>query len=153
MSKKTAHIVLIFTDIFAIFTCWLGYYQIHQVIIGISSSSDAVSFLNRVGLCFIGIAIPLFHIYAIVEYSKPSLFAKRQGLVNRAIIVFSIVLFMAGIFISTYIKNYVERAGYDYCRDASSISALFETSVYAKDAEACRRYIIERRERLGLSNK
>jgi len=153
MSKKTAHIGLLFVDVFAFFAIWLGYYQIHQVVIGISSSSDAVSFLNQVGLLFPMLSIPVFHIFALVEYFKPSLVAKKQHLINRAIIIFIIVLLVIGFFISAYIKNYVERAGYDYCRDASSISALFETSVYAKDAEACRRYIIERRERLGLPSQ
>ncbi len=150
MDKKTALIGLTFFDIFAIFAFWLGYHDISQVVTGISNSSSSVSFMNRIGVPFIMISLPFFHIFAVVDYFKPSLVAKWRNSFNRAILIFTLGLFVLSFFISAGTKHYVENSGYLYCDDASSFSVLFRTLVYTKDWETCKQLGTEKRAKLGL---
>ncbi len=150
MKKETAHIILFFGDIFAIWGFWLGYQEIHQIIVSISNAANSISFVNRNGVSFIAIMVPVVHIYAILEYFKPSIVAKRRDLINRTLIAFCIGLLGLSFFISTATRNYVENSGYLYCNDASGISALFKTVVYTKDWETCDQLGTEKRAKLGL---
>ncbi len=150
MSKRTAHFILFFGDILAIFTFWLGYNEIHQVFIGVTSSSDSVSFMNRTGAHFIMISLPIFHLFALVDYFKPSLVEKWRDPFHRAILFLTLGLFVLAFFISTGTKQYVENSGFQYCQDATSSGVLFRKLVYTKDRETCDKLGAERREKLGL---
>lgn len=153
MSKKKAHIILILADIFALLVFWWGYHKISQVFVSVANSADAVSFINRAGIPFVCIAMPMIHLLGIYDYFWPNFLAKRTALVNRSVIILGIVLFAIAFFISSYMKTYVEQAGYQYCRGASGVSALFRTLVYTKDPDVCSRLTNEKRKRLHLPSK
>ncbi len=153
MDRKTALIGLTFIDILVIWGFYIGYHQIHQVLTGISNSTDSVSFLNRNGVFFIMIPLPFFHIFSLVDYFKPSLVAKWRDSFHRAILFFTLGLFMLSFFISTGTRQYVEKSGYLYCHDASSFSVLFRTLVYTKDWETCNRLVAEKAKKYKLPPK
>ena len=153
MNKKLALIVFTFFDALALLIVWLGYSQINQVMIDISNSADTVSYINRTGIPFIGVAVPIFHLIVAFEYFYPGVLQKRASLMNRLTIIFGIVLFVVAISISISFNRYVENSGYQYCSGASGVSALFKTLVYTKDAEICRNVTTERRAALGLPPK
>jgi hypothetical protein len=145
MKKENALILLTIFDIFSFFVLWLGFHEIHTVVIDISNSSDSVSFINRIGFTFLAVVVPLAHIFMIFEYFHIDKIKKNAHLINKAIYTIFIVLFAASIFISAYLKIYVENAGYHYCSQASGVSALSRTLVYTKDEETCIRLAEEKR--------
>lgn len=153
MNKKKGLILFSFFDLFVLFGLWLAYDEINQVFTGIANSVDAVSFNNRIGFFIVGIGLPLVHFFGIIIFFWPKLLAKRTSLVNRLLIVLGAVLLASGFFISAYMQTYVERAGYQYCRGASGVSALSKTIVYTKDPEVCSRLTDEKIKKMHLSPK
>lgn len=153
MNRKKALIAFTLFDILSFFIFWLGIHQIHQIVIDISNSSNSVSFINRAGIPIILLGVPVIHILAIFEHFYPTIVSKRPVVINRGIVAFGVLLLAIAVLISVYTKKYVEKAGYQYCREASGVSALFKTLVYTKDEEICRQLTEERREMLGLPPK
>jgi hypothetical protein len=150
MSKTKAHILFIFGDLLGFFLLWSGYVDISKIVQDSSNLIEAISFSNRIGFFIFGIGILLIHVYLICESLRPKFFRKRIRWVDFVFIIFGIVLFAGAIFISIFMQHYVEKAGYQYCRGASGVSALAKELVYTLDEETCRQLTAERREMLSL---
>ena len=118
MSKKKAHILLIFFDILSLICLWAGYNLINQVVIDIAHSVDAVEFNNRVGFFCFGAMMPLVHLFAVYEYFWPKVVEKKMALFNWSALFLLIVLFACAFIISACVKSYVEQAGYLRCPEA-----------------------------------
>ncbi len=150
MSKRNAHIILIIADIIALLVFWWGYSQIRVVFEDIALSADAVSFTNRIGFAFVGIVMPFAQVLALSEHFWPSYIHMRRKIISRIIIVSGIALFASAILISVYMQKHVEKAGYQYCRNASGVSALSKTLVYTKNSNICQQLTAKKRAKLGL---
>jgi len=145
MSKKKAHIFLIFFDIFSVICLWAGYKLINQVFVDIAHSAGAIEFNNRVGFFCFGALMPLVHLFAIYEYFWPKTIEKRMALFNWSAFVLLIVLFASSFFISARVRTYVERAGYLHCTQADRQLSFSTGFVYTKDETICSQLIEEKR--------
>jgi hypothetical protein len=144
MSKKMAHVVLIFIDILALIALWLCYNEIHRVVIGISNSVDAISFNNRIGFLFVAAIMPVVHIFAVCHhYWLQKAFEKKTNLINWSFIALGIAIFASAFFISARMKTYVERAGYRHCTKADDKMTFSTYLVYTKDTAICSQLVIE----------
>ncbi len=101
MSKKTAHVVIIFADLLAMFIFWIGYNEINQVVAGIAISADSVEFNNKVGLFFIGIGIPIAHIFAVYEKFFPKAVKRKNVFFNYFFSYFSL-FYLHALFLYPY---------------------------------------------------
>ncbi len=146
MSKKKALILFTFCDLLALLALWLGYDVINNVVGGIANSADMVGFNNRVGFLVFGVSLPIVHIFAICDYLFfQKIFAKKAAWVNGAFIILGIVFFASAIFISAYMRTYVERAGYLRCPEADKRMTFSTYLMYTKNYEICSRLVEEKR--------
>jgi len=83
MTKKRAHLLLVFLDLFCLLGIWWGCREVKEVISGIAHSVDIVSFSNRVGFYMMGTAMPLSHLFVIYEHFRPDIVAKKKTFFNR----------------------------------------------------------------------
>jgi hypothetical protein len=145
MSKRKAHFFMILFDLLALSIFWLGYDEINHVVIDIAHSADSVEFNNRVGFFFIGVLMPMAHLFAIYEYFWPKSVKKRMALFNWSAVILLIVLFASAFFISARLGTYVEQAGYLYCHPADKSMTFCTYLVYTKNEATCRRLVEEKR--------
>jgi hypothetical protein len=145
MSKKKAHIILIFIDIFSISCLWAGYKLISHVVIDIAHSADAIEFNSRVGFFCFGALMPLVHLFAIYEYFFPKTVEKRTALISWSALILLIVLFACGFFISARLRTHVEQAGYLRCPQADRQLSFSTGLVYTRDDATCSRRVEEKR--------
>lgn len=141
MSKKSALILFTFFDIWACYILWTSCQTIHQIFVAISNSSDSLSFQNRAGIPVLMITIPIIHIFLIFEYFRPQLVKKGTAILNKIAIIFAIFLFVIAIFISFYLPNYVEKAGYQYCDGASERLTFSTFLVYTQNEKICKQLV------------
>lgn len=137
MNKKLAHTLAIPFDLFCLAFVWIGFSIFKGVIVKIADQVDFISFNSRASFFIAGIGFPVIHLIGIIEYFKPGFIKKHARKFNCSLIGFAIVLIAACIIGSSWIKSKVEDAGYVYCREASGVSALARSLVYAKDMETC----------------
>ena len=145
MSKKKAHFVILFIDLLALLIFWIGYNEINQVVIDIAHSADLVEFNNKIGLYFIGVGIPIVHLFTIYEYFWPQIVKRRMAWFNLSGIILLIFLFASGFFISARVRTYVERAGYLHCSQADNSMTFSVYLVYTKNDIVCNQLIEEKR--------
>jgi uncharacterized membrane protein len=132
MNKKLAHTTILLFDLLCFVGIWIGYNEFQRIISEVKSQADVIQFGNRVVFLMVGIMMPLIHSVGIVGHFWSDLPKKHQKLVNIGMVIVLIAILGTGIFGSSWIKEHVENAGYDYCRNASGISALARTVVYTK---------------------
>lgn len=144
-NKKIGHIFFFLGDLLGLWLLWTGYSEIKEVIDALHDHADFISFSSRVGFYMAGLFILISHIFIVVNSLYPVIEKKYRRLADQCCIVALISFFAAGFLGSSCVKASVERAGYIYCRNASGISALARTLVYAKDIEVCENLVEERR--------
>ncbi len=137
MNKTTSHVILILLDLFCLWALWIFYKEFQRVLMEILNQAEMISFSNRIGFTLVAVGFPPIHLFTIVDNARPGLFKKYIPIVNKSVIVLVAGLLVAGFASSSWIKSKVENAGYLYCREASGVSALAKTLVYAKDIEIC----------------
>jgi hypothetical protein len=145
MSKRKAHTVILFIDLLAMLIIWIGYNEINQVVVDIAHSVDSVEFNNKVGLFFIGIGIPIIHLFIIYEHFWPQVVKKRMIWFNFSGIFLLIVLIASAFFVSARMRTYVEQAGYLHCSPADDDMSFTTYLNYTKDDAICSRLIEEKR--------
>lgn len=145
MSKKKAHFAILLIDLLALLIFWIGYNEINQVVIDIAHSADSVEFNNKVGLYFVGVGIPIVHLFTIYEYFWPKIVKRRMAWFNLSGIILLIVLFASAFFISVRVRTYVERAGYLHCRPADHDMSFSTYLNYTKNDDTCSQLIEEKR--------
>jgi hypothetical protein len=82
----------------------------------------------------------------VIDWFWPEISKKFNAIINRSLVVMVIVLLGTGFFLSSWIEDRVE-SGYVYCRNASGISSLAKTLVYAKDKDICEAIVEPKRRR------
>jgi len=134
-----------FFDILFILLFWMGYDIVNRIAADIAHSANSVEFNNRVGFLFVGVGIPVAHLFAIYEYFWPNVVARRNALFNYMFLILLIVLFVCGFFISARVQAYVARAGYLHCPQADRQLSFSTGLVYTKDDAICSQLIEEKR--------
>lgn len=137
MNKKLSHTILISFDLLCFWVLWIGFNSIIDVIIEINNQANIIRLSSRSGFYIVGIGPPLMHFLAVVDYFWSDFQKKYSRLVNQCVVIAVLVLLAAGFLGSSWIKTRVEKAGYICCRNASGISALARTLVYAKNMDIC----------------
>lgn len=137
MKKRTAHIILCLGDIFCFFGLWLGYDMFQHIFLEIVNQADVIRFSSRFGFFVFGAGLPIIHAFIIFEHFRPAVIHKHRRLINQGTIIMVIAFFITGFIGSSWIKTQVENAGYYYCRQASSVSALYRTLVYTRNVAVC----------------
>jgi hypothetical protein len=146
VSKKKALFVFTVFDLFALLALWLGYNEINKVITGVANFADTVSLNNRIGFFSFGIGIPIGHVLLICDYLfLHRVFAKKPAWGNGAYIIFGVVLFASAIFISAYMRTYVERAGYLHCPKADDRMTFTTYLMYTKNYDICSQLAAEKK--------
>lgn len=146
MSKKKAHLILIFGDLLALFALWLGYDEINKVIECVADFADMVNFNNRIGFLIFAAGFIIAHIFIICNnLFLNKIFEKKAAWGNGVFIIFGIVLFASAILISACMRTYVEKAGYLRCPQADHQLSFSTSLVYTKDAAICNRLVEEKR--------
>jgi len=143
--QKKAQVIILFGDILALLIFWIGYNEINQVVAGVAHYADSVEFNNRVGFFFIGVGLPITHLYAIYENYWPKVAKKKNALFNYLFLILIIVLFASGFFVSARVQTYVVRAGYLHCHQADESMSFSAYLVYTKDDAICGQLIEEKR--------
>jgi hypothetical protein len=143
MSKKKAHIILILCDILAALLFWLGYEIVNGVATSIVNYADSIEFNSRVGFLFIGVGLPIAHLFVILSYFFPKVIERKNVLFNYSFFILLIVLLASGFFTSARVRTYVERAGYLRCPQAEHQLSFSTGFVYTKDDAICSRLIEE----------
>lgn len=148
MSKKKALILFAVFDLLALLALWLGYNEINNVVDGIANFADTVSLNNRIGFFSFGIGIPIGHVLLICDYLfLHRVYAKKPAWGNGVYIIFGVVLFASAIFISGYMRAYVERAGYLHCPEADDRMTFTTYLMYTKNNDICSQLIVENRKK------
>lgn len=147
MNKKLAHTIILLFDLLCLVGIWIGYNEFQRIISEVKSQADVIQFGNRVAFLIVGIMMPLIHIVGIIGYFWSDLQKKHQKPVNIGMVIVLIAILGTGIFGSSWIKAYVENAGYVYCHNASGISALARTLVYTKNMDICEELVETKRKR------
>jgi ammonia channel protein AmtB len=145
--KKMEHAFFTVFDILALWTIWIGFNEIKEIIAALHSEAGVVRVGSRIGFYAVCIGMPLIHIFLIVNSFMPVLEKKYSKQVNICFAVFTTTLLAFGFFGSSFIKMRVENAGYVYCRNASGISALARTLVYTKNMDICEKLVETKRKR------
>ena len=141
MSKRKAHVILMFVDIIAIVGVWIGYCEIDAVISGVSSSIDSVSFLNRIGLIFLFVGVPIIHVCSIFINGWPGYSQSHSRILKSVGIIFGVFLIIGTMLISVLLQSYVEKAGYHYCPKASRRMTFSTNLVFTRNMEICERLV------------
>jgi hypothetical protein len=144
MSKKKAHVVIVFIDLLAMLIFWIGYNEINRVVVDIAHTADSVEFNNKVGLFFIGVGIPIIHLFIIYEHFWPKVVKRRIAWFNLFGIILLIFLFASAFFISARVRTYVERSGYLHCSPADHDMSFSIYLNYTKNDAICSRLIEEK---------
>jgi hypothetical protein len=144
--KKKALVLFTVFDLLALLALWLGYNEINKVITDISNFADTVSLNNRIGFFSFGIGVPIGHVLLICDYLfLHRVFARKPAWGNRTYIIFGVVLFASAIFISVYMRTYVERAGYLHCPEADDRMTFTTYLMYTKNYDICSQLAAEKR--------
>lgn len=138
MSKKKAHLILIFGDILALFALWLGYNEINKVMACVADFADMVNFNNRIGFLIFAAGFIIAHIFIICNnLFLNKIFEKKAAWGNGVFIILGIVLFASAILISVNMRTYVEKAGYLHCPKADKRMTFATYLIYTKNSEIC----------------
>ena len=137
MNKKLAHTILLVGTLACFAGLWFGYHDLKLTLREIASQPDSISFGNRDGFFIVALGFPIIHLLIVVEQFRPALVNKYKRFMNIGAIFMVISLLAAGFICSSWIESQVQKAGYIYCREASGISALAKSLVYAKNRDIC----------------
>ncbi len=148
MSKKKALIVLTVINLLALWALWLGYNEFNEVFTGVARFADTVSLNNRIGFFLVGIGVPIGYVFTLCDhFFLHRFFEKKAPWVNGAFITLGIVLLASAIFMSVFMRTYVERAGYLHCPQADERMTFITYLMYTKNYEICSQLVEGKRQK------
>jgi len=138
MTKLQGHIVVGIFDVAAIgYLYWL--YTAHvNLTTSIANEADIISFNDRIYFFAAAILIPLVHLIAVFEATKPKLLTKRVKTIISYVLVGILSIFLVVPFVVSHrIESILAGRGYYYCDEASFHGTVSNTLVYVKDQKMC----------------
>lgn len=136
VSRKVAHIALVVFDLFAIGGIFIGHQWLSEIFVEVNSKAEIIEFEKYTGYVFLGIVMPVLHICGIFETLRPKPALAYRTIIEKAFIVFSIILFASCIALMNWVPYKLEKEGYVYCQTAS-VRVASRIMIYTIDDEVC----------------
>ena len=132
MNKFTAHTVLGFFDLLALYGSYYVFERWHELSLLITNEVNRVEIQSGIGVYVLLLIIPVTHLSSFIQWSD-----KSARLVNKCLIATFSLLVIVTIFISIRFTDKIEQAGYFYCEKYSNKMTFSEFRIFTKTEILC----------------
>ena len=136
INRKYALIAFVFADLLAILGIYMGYHWLSEIFDEVNSAAEIIEYQKYTGYVFLGIILPVIHIYGIIETLWPMHVRTYIVTTEKIFIGFAVFLFTSCIFLTNWVPHKLQKEGYVYCH-TSSFSVASRILVYAKNDVVC----------------
>lgn len=132
MNKTTAHIILAFIDIAALFACYYVYSEYRDISSQLNELVESVMIQKPLGLYAVLLVVPALHTTAYLKIPD-----NRAQLANRSFIVLFVLLIVSALIFDSWFESIITESGYVYCEGMSESMRTSEFRVYLKQGLEC----------------
>ncbi|MEJ2158687.1 MAG: hypothetical protein P8X96_25450 [Desulfobacteraceae bacterium] len=118
--------------------------ELEQKAGGILHDADSIEFNNRVGFLFIGVGLPIAHLFSIFSNFYPKVVERKSALFNYSFFILLIVLMASAFLIAARVQAFVEQTGYLRCAEADHQLTFSTGLVYTRNDGICGQLIEEK---------
>jgi hypothetical protein len=144
MSKKQAHILISFFDLFCIGNIWLFYDDTSKLFFDIHNQVEMVTFSSKEGFFILAIGMPIIHLLVIIEHYYFGFIKRHAKAIGYGFIAMLLILFLSAIVISSLIKTKVENEGYINCHELNRSSTYSIFYAYTRNQAICEQLLAEK---------